>query len=208
MWRRFRNIRSLITIGGNEARMPEKPVIDDTPKDVIKYKERVFEVPTKTVLSLADLPENLDTRIKRTIENGMNFIYPDGIFSCHYCGYYSPHNVMVINNTRSAHREGRVGIYVRGCEYKRAEDVRWVTSFTQESSGKAVMAQRTPCVVYDSMIAQLIETGQLDEFEVEGREFDYPTIGDLIGMPELQQHYKLQPVDLLPPLLSSGKQDF
>ena len=54
------------------------------------------------------------------------------------------------------------------------------------------MIQRTPCVVKDSMVAELAEQGLLDEYEVKGRDFSFPTFKQLDECPELEKQYEVK----------------
>ena len=53
------------------------------------------------------------------------------------------------------------------------------------------MAQSTPCVIEDSRILELIERGLLDEYEVQGRSFDFPMIIELENNKKLQEQFKV-----------------
>jgi len=184
------------SMDNKEIKEPEKPTIDpDAPKDVIKYGDRIFEVPGEMVWYFAHKKDVLSTRIKRTMKNGIGNMYPDGAFGCFYCNHYTQNIANLFTQDLSQGRaifgnvQGEPGIAVDGCTYQRKENVLWVTAF-QNAKGDVVMAQKTPCVVYDSLIAEIIEQGLLNEYEVKSRELNYPRIGELMQCPELEKHYK------------------
>jgi len=166
---------------GNELPVPEKPVIDDkSPRDVVMYKDKMFEVPSDLIHYLADHPDNLPSRVRRTRENGMMLMHPGGGFHCGGCSFYP--------NGAKTLKPGQVGIYnyvgtpgieVKGCKYKQG-DVRWASEFTNRETGEDVMAERTPCVVNDSIIAELAEKGLLNKYEVHGKEFGFPKIIEMV----------------------------
>jgi len=71
------------------------------------------------------LPEVLPSRIERALKNGMEFMYPDGKFSCHYCGYYTWNLANVVANAEEVtihNISGYPGIFVKGCHYKGSKD--------------------------------------------------------------------------------------
>jgi hypothetical protein len=179
--------------------VPEKPIIDETSlKDVIKYNGRIFEVPTEMIHYLADLPENLQPRIGRTKRNGMGFMYPDGSTGCHYCNHYTSNIANILSDNGVGvtvhNREGTRGIAVTGCNYEQKEDVRWASTFQNRETGEVVMAQKTPCVVHDSMIAMLADSGAFDQYEVKGRAFQFPTITEIIQRSESGKKEEVQPI--------------
>jgi hypothetical protein len=181
---------------GQEIPFPKKPKIRrNSHKDVVQYHDRVFEVPPEMIYYFSDLPDVLEARIKRALENGMMHMYPDGSYGCHYCGYYAMNlqkmiaenpGKVIIHNT-----SGTPGISVSGCTYDGVMNVRWATRLTNKKSGVVVMAQKKPCVVYDSMLVEMIERGLLDEYESD-RKFDFPTIPELEENPELQEKYRVR----------------
>jgi len=175
--------------------IPQKPVITaDSQRDFIQYKNRVFEVPRDIIIYHTSHPSNLPAIIARTNKNGIAVMYPNGSTGCHYCSHYqynidallSGGDEVVIHDT-----DGEPSIAVKGCQYKSVEDVKWATRFTHKS-GRVIMAQKTPCVVDDSMIAYLAESGKLDEYEVKGSEFNYPTLQELTGNKELQKKFEVK----------------
>ena len=196
---------------GKEIPAPERPQIDEnTPKSVIRYKDRIFEVPAPMVHYLADLPENLPSRIRRAIENGMGFMYADGAFACWYCNHYRANlatimesEVQRLNETGDNPRPiavsqaGTPGVSVSGCFYMGDENVRFARPYTNPRTGAVVIAQGKPCVVYDTMIADLVERGLLDEYEVKGKKFNYPTLDELKENPRLEKAYTIRPTNLI-----------
>lgn len=165
----------------------EKPEINDnSPKDVIECNGRVFEVPTEMIEHLALLPDNLAARIDRAVQNGMRFMYDDGGFGCHHCNHYA------LDVGQEAMRTGTTIHYQvdeRKCRYKQ-NGVKWAGRFYDKQTGAAVMAQKKPCVVLDSLIKELVGRGLLDQYEVQ-RKFDFPTLSELKENPELVDTYQV-----------------
>ncbi len=186
-----------------EVPVPERPVVtENSVRDVIQYKGKVYAVPREMIVYFADHPENLPGRIRRSLRNGVGMMYPDGGYGCPYCNHYQDN---IANLLASGQMDGPMvfdagdigipGIHVKGCQYQRAEDVKWATEFKNIETGQVVMAQRTPCVVDDSLIAELAEKGLLEEYLAE-REFDFPTIRTVMGLPDPAETYELKPVQL------------
>jgi len=171
------------TMDGADIPVPEKPDIEGDPhRDVLLYKNRMFKVHPNIITYLADLPENLEARIRTTLKNGMGFMYPDGVFGCHYCNHYRTNIAKTLaeggEDMTSHTRSGTPGVNVSGCMYEET-NVKWASLFTNGKTGAMLMIQKTPCVVYDSTIEHLVESGQLDQYEVHGEEFDFPTFDEV-----------------------------
>ena len=191
------DLEATVSVSTKKPTTPKKPKVDRRyPKNVIEYKGRFFEVPREMIFYLADLPEVLSARIERTIKNGLFEIDSAGGYGCHYCD----HNVRNLKNTvaglsgkeysiQICNTEKNPDTSTVGCQYK-GKDVRWAKLFGKQ--GIVVMAQRPPCVVFDSMIAELVEIGLFDEYEVKGRKFDFPTLAELDKDPELQKQYEIR----------------
>ncbi len=189
----FRLEQLVSTADEIEPALPDKPVITDkSPRDVISYKGRIFEVPIDMIYYLADLPPNLKARIRRAEEYGMNNMSPDGAYGCWYCNH-NQNNIARLLSSPAADGQciilnspGTPGISVENCIYEGRGTVQWATTFLNKKKLTTVMAQKTPCVVYDAMIEVLAEKGLFDEYEVKGREFNYQTIEDLKKDPALE----------------------
>ena len=100
------------SMDGKEIPVPEKPQVDESsPRDVIEYKGKIFEVPSDMIFYLSKQPDVLRARINRALENGMGFIYPDGSYGCWYCNHYT-------DNLAKTFSEGNIGVQIHnlgGC---------------------------------------------------------------------------------------------
>lgn len=193
---------------GKEIPMPEKPKIDpNKPKDVIKYKDQVFEVNGDWVFYLSKLPDILPERINRACQWGMGMMYPDGGYGCHYCNHYK-HNLdklkaeLESNPPTGGIEVGGTNIVIgepiimhtseAGCGYEEL-NVRWAGTLEDRETGAIAIALREPCVVDEATIEVLVQRGLLNEFEVPGKEFDFPTLEQLSNNPEIEKKYTLSP---------------
>ncbi len=181
---------------GKELPKQKKAEVDiNRPKDIILYKDRMFEVHNGIIHYLANQPERLENRIAIAQEDGMSMMYPDGGFGCMYCRHY-PFNPAVVavqtGMTVCGSVGGEPGIYVEGCSYNGREEVGWAGVKENKQTKECIMARMTPCVVYDAMIEDLVESGYLDDYEIEKRAFDYPTIIDVAKNPELKEKFMVE----------------
>ncbi len=196
-----KSLEFITSMDGDEIPEAKKPKITSrSQRDIIECHGKVYEVPVDMLYYLANLRYNLPARIDKTIENGMGMMYPDGVFACWYCNHYT-HNLrrlheksrgdIVVHST-----EGQPGVGFTGCTYKGDPGIRWATRFEKSEPKIAVMAQRTPCVVDQTMISFLHGRGLLDEYEV-GREFDFPTLDEIDRDPELMSKFRLKKLNWL-----------
>lgn len=113
----------------NEPEVPEEPEIDKTlPKDVIKYKNRIFEVPKEMIYYLGDLPENLSARINMALEYGMSHIAENGIYSCLNCKF-SKHNINdIVDDMKKSKSPKNTS---NECHSYTGLGVTWVTAFSR-----------------------------------------------------------------------------
>jgi len=121
-------------------------------------------------------------------------MYPNGAYGCFYCGHYAhnPIKKALETGTAQIHNvDGTPGIGVNGCRYP-GKDIRRASPFENKQNKKLVMIQRTPCVVSDATIEELAERGVLDQYEVKGRVFDFPTFDQLENNPELEDKYMIR----------------
>ncbi len=177
----------------HEAKEPDKPVITpETEHDYIKYKNRVFRVPVPMIGYLADQPEHQVRIVERTLENGVNHMYEDRVSGCMYCGHYSFDTLgtVMAGNAIFHQVTGTPGMAVNACLYRRVEDVLWATTFTNNTTGEKVMAVKTPCVMDDTLIAYLAETGLLNQYETQ-EPFKFPRFIDIAGIPEQAARFEL-----------------
>jgi len=178
----------------NENKSPMPLINEKIPKDVLFYKGTMFEVPVEIIQYYANLPEILEKRITRTLSNGMYFMYPNGGYGCHYCAHFDKNVMNVTMDTtgcRIINTEGDPGISVFGCTYEPNEEIRWVTTFRNSKSKITFRAQKTPCVVFDSLAIELIKSGCLDEYIIKGLEFNYPRLSETSSKPELEKVFKV-----------------
>ena len=182
----MRNVRKVnleVTAAVNgESTTSEKPKIDESlPKDIIQYHGRIFEIPVEIVEYLGNLPGNNSRIINEANLKGAKFVYNLSVHNCFYCSHYrSDTSPMLSDEIHS------------GCNYDGTGDIKWATVFKNKDSSITVMAQKSPCVVDDAMVEQLAKSGSLDEFEVQGREFQYPTLKELVENPELEEQHRIQ----------------
>jgi hypothetical protein len=177
-----------------EPALPEKPKITKKSQiDIVFYKGRIFEVPVEMIYYLANLPPNLKARIQRAEKYGMTIMSPDGCYGCWYCNHYQNNIARIFSNPAESggfiimHAKGMPGISVEECIYEGRGDVKWATTLVNEKKGIRVVAQKTPCVVNDAQIEVLAEKGLFDRYEVKGKEFNYPTVGELEKDPLLEK---------------------
>ncbi len=181
------------SMDGKELPITQKPVIsEDEPEDVIEHNGEVYEVPGKLIFYWAGLPEVLEARIQRAMDNGMHFMYPDGSYGCHYCGHYTSNitRLMMENPGKIIihYESGTPGNNVPKCTYEGTLGIRWATRFTNEKTREVIMAEIMPCVVKDSIISELEEQGYFKGYESE-REFNFPTISEVRENPELVKEF-------------------
>ncbi|MBI5881289.1 hypothetical protein HZB90_04115, partial [archaeon] len=163
------------------------------PNDVILYRGRMFEVHPAMLDYLASQPGTLNARIDRAMRNGMAIMDTDGAYGCtHYAQNLGAllaesGGRMVIHNVKE-----NLDNSIKGCKYERTDDLKWARAVRSRGTGKIVMAQRNPCVVEDAKVTVLADNGLLDECEVQGREFNYPTVAQLIADPALADRYEVK----------------
>ncbi|MBU0957193.1 MAG: hypothetical protein KKF56_00095 [Nanoarchaeota archaeon] len=159
---------------------PEKPAEMDSHKDFVVYGGRNFAVPSNWLGYLRRKPFNIQMSNELAVEGGMMTIEEDGRYGCMYCNHLDNGPMKRIaegEGVQVFNVDGEPGIYVEGCSYSN-EDLRSSTRFTGPRK-KVIDAWTTPCVVRDSEIAHLVDSGQLDDFEVDRVPEDLPAIRDL-----------------------------
>lgn len=180
----------VFSAGSPKLEMPEKPEINpQEPKDIIEYKERVFEVHPAWIFYLSDIPENLKGRIELTTSRGMSMMYDDGVYGCHYCNHAGFNLADMFAQISEDCQTAVIDDSQSRCMYEPTNVMRASACFNSRD-GFAFMVLRDSCVVYDSTIEYLAEKGLLDEFEVD-REFDFVSLENLIENPDLFEKYKI-----------------
>ncbi|MBW2966844.1 hypothetical protein KY342_07105 [Candidatus Woesearchaeota archaeon] len=166
--------------------MPTLPKVnEDHPKDVIVYDERTFEAPFEMLRYFSELPDIIPKSIERAYQKGMGYMYPDGVYGCHYCNHYTKNIAKLVLEDDS---ELSTKIKTKGgtCRYEE-HTVKWAAPVKNKITGTIHMAQRKPCVVSEAKIEIFVEEGLLNNYEVQGREFDFPTLEELTNNFKMQQ---------------------
>ena len=150
---------------------PEKPNVADEHRDFITYCGRHFEVPTNMLNYLRNIPKNIRSSNRLSIELGLMERGEDGRFGCFYCNHLESNPIkaaMESGDVVIANMSGTPGIDVEGCNYGGIKDkpLRYTSRFTGPK-GQVVDAWTTPCAVYDADMICLVTTGQLDQYEVK-----------------------------------------
>jgi hypothetical protein len=192
---KFGDILKLICTSEDDKKIPHptEPIVDKRyPKDVIQYKERVFEVPHEEINYLSNLPSVLEKTIHTAKEKGMFHMYPDGSYACWYCEHYAD------NPLARVIQAGEMAVNERneaGCKYEPNKDIKLTSLLKNTETKIVVMAQKRPCVVNDATITALMEEKKLDEYEVFNKKFDYPTLSELDESKELQEKFRVRSVE-------------
>lgn len=202
---KLERIATVVSGPVREVRKPDK-LDPNLPPIVIEYDWRIFEIPLEMFDYFCFIPRVLEKRMGLAIENGLEMDQIGG-YGCHYCNHFTHNlaNQLVAHEMRRAtgekaecfiyNAEDVPGLGVKECNYTREIPLKTAESLRNCKTGVVVMAQKHPCVAMDTKVMTLLELGLLDEYEVQGRTFDYPTTTDLHRDPLLIEKFRVDVPD-------------
>ena len=147
----------------------EEPVFND----LIKYKGKVYEVPSAVLTGLIKTHPGIIGN--KMFQYGVKDVHGDNITGCGYCTHFDLDNA-------GGCIEGEPGVAVNHCHYTRIEDVLWATHQENARTGEVVRLTMTPCAMYDARVAALAEYGALDSYLVN-KPFDAVPVIEEMGAP-------------------------